>query len=159
MVKQFEQATCFSLTRNWGSLGRGLPQSQQRRVSIEMIFAVVRMIDHLNAVRISLGSFSLRRSTYKRAPVWQLCRKGGLWINVALRYRGRDSAVHHDLAHGLPLPGRGASYTEVQYGVPWNPDSTAASFSPLQGTDNRAHQAVVAVRFCRLNYSCARKDI
>ena len=42
MAQQFEHATCLSLTMNCSDLfGIVLPQSQQRFVSIEMIFAVM----------------------------------------------------------------------------------------------------------------------
>ena len=78
MVQQFEQATCFSLTRNWDSFGRGLPQSQQRRVSIEMILAVIRILDYLDASESAWVAFASSINTkHKSPPFWQRCRKGG----------------------------------------------------------------------------------
>ena len=60
MVQQIEHAICFSLTLKCSdSFGKGLPQSQQRRVSIEMILAVIRITKLFRCVRLRLGSSAL----------------------------------------------------------------------------------------------------
>jgi hypothetical protein len=46
MVQQIEHAICFSLTLKCSdSFGKGLPQSQHRLVSMEMILALMAAVE------------------------------------------------------------------------------------------------------------------